>query len=124
MNPRDIEERVESRTRLMLRHTWLVTTAGILALAGVVAAVPLGVRGASSRDRPPAVKVTFPAVGSVTGRTEPVSRSGRSPWEGRAADAFFRSQRPATDLPFSVTSLFSCAVTLTVDAFTVPNCSL
>jgi len=38
MNPRDFEERVESRTRLMLRHTWLVTIAGVLALAGVVAA--------------------------------------------------------------------------------------
>src|SRR5262249_60865932 len=38
MKPRDFEDRVDSRTRLMLRHTWLVTIAGILALAGVVAA--------------------------------------------------------------------------------------
>src|SRR5262245_48180480 len=38
MKPRDFEDRVESRTRLMLRHTWLVTIAGILALAGLVAA--------------------------------------------------------------------------------------
>jgi len=38
MKPRDFEDRVESRTRLMLRHTWLVTIAGVLALAGLVAA--------------------------------------------------------------------------------------
>src|SRR5215216_3137489 len=38
MNLKTIETRVESRTRLMLRHTWLVVLAGGLALVGLGAA--------------------------------------------------------------------------------------
>src|SRR5215470_18072560 len=60
-------------------------------VVGMVAATPPAVRGVSSRDRPAAVKVAFPAVGSVTGRTVPVTRTGRSPREGRVADTAFRS---------------------------------
>jgi DNA-binding transcriptional LysR family regulator len=38
MNLKTVEDRIESRTRLMLRHTWLVTIGGGLALVGLGAA--------------------------------------------------------------------------------------